>query len=1204
MNSFRLVVIPDRRDLPAGVSDLLQSDALSLDPPRWADSLVLSNDRQPPPDAMLLILGGPPSAAVRNSFFHAFRRSVPIAALCYGKLPEGDTIVLELTEMERCWSFSSPAEGRQLILNQVQDWISDLRRETFPFPQGDELIRSYGSMEESPVNEDIYARAREVFLDRGVVCLSGFLGAGKTTLARRLLIESAGEGLNPIEIITKDLDVGHIERLLTGAEDCAVFLDLDTLRRMVPIYPARFWSVIISMIIRATESRRRLILATSFSSIASIFDQYSSAHIRLPEPGTDRQWRLQQGREAMEWYGSLEPVEMAGLLLLAAFDPIVPEAVFKRTLFSLWERLLLMESGSFPTLKELERLYSRSLAFRSIEPFRRIYGGGEGYIATTDTMKMWAVDETVRRLLRENSPVMRVLSDTLFESTEPGLRRAGYFLAGFYTDLPLELRSRLLLNITSEESRENMQDVIHTLLRSPGQIDSAVAGLCRRLMATGSTEVKAMLAEPLGRPWVVDSPELADLVEATSRDPEPRIRAGLLRGLTMWGVREKGEPIFSMLMQDEAPEVRSVMLLHLGTMFPDLNDRELSVVNSALEGSDPLGVVALTWGLLNRRAEDLSPEFHDLLWVLISRLSKGGKGRLAWQIGARLKLFRREVRELLLEDLDSEDLLPVTQCMMMNYPSLEPDEKERIWQIVNDRVTGDRAFAGMVLSYFRMMEEPIRKMLLHSILSSGRHEGLDALSQLIQRGRTDLKEASLDEMDLMISTDDVEARSWLPVFLIWNRTAFGERGSRLLERVIADPSPQVRKALARAVRLLGDYTAQTARILSPLASDPERSVRAEVGVTLGEFPPGTGGEASVLADRLLKDADPFVRAGTVSGMLRNTLLSGEERSNFVLACLDDASPEVKLEVIRGLSRSSIPCSGAGIEEKLVGILNDSDRNVRLEAIRLVTGTPALLTSDILRKRIPDILLDRQMTGPALAEELSMARKIQLDLLPDQPPVPERYDIEIFYRPAREVGGDYYDFFMLPGRNMGIAIADVVGKGIPAALTMASLKGNLDAYVKSLFSINEIISRVNASSISSEGDPILTGLFYAVLDLDSAVLTYVNAGHNPPILVRREGKVTVLDTGGLILGLIPDTEYIYGTEKLEPGDVLVLYTDGLTEAMSPDGTEFGLDGLTDLVLTSRDLSAREIVTGLLDSITEHSSGTPQGDDQTLVVVKYR
>jgi len=1204
VNSFRLSIVPERRGFPGGVADLLRSDAAGLEPPRWADALVVADPGDATPDALLLLLDGPPSMTLRNQFFHALRRDVPVAALCHGRIPEGDTVALEIMERDRLWTFASAAEGRQIVLDQVQDWVRDLRRSTFHFPRGEELIASYGGTADAFLDPGIHTRASEVFRRRGFVCLSGSLGAGKTTLARRLLLEAAREGLEPVEIISHDLDVDDIERLLTGPGDCAVLLDLDTMRRLVPIYPARLWSVILSMMIRTTESRRRLVLATSFAGIAEIFDQYSDAHVKLPEPMTDRRWRLQQGREALDWYGSLEPMEIAGLLLLAAFDPIIPEAVYKRTLFGLWERILIAESGVFPTAEDLEQLYAGSLAAKGIEPFRRISGGGEGYIAAADTVKMWAIDETIRTMLRSDSPVMRALSDTLFGSREPLARRAGYFLAGFYRDLPMEMRTRLLMQIAGERSPDNMQDAMHTLLSSPEMVDTAVAGLCRRLMRSDSEQVRQTVAETLGMPWIVDSGELGDLAASTSSDPLPLVRSRLLRGLTMWGLSEKGESLYEGLIEDASPEVRSTALLHFGTVFPDLSGRELAIVNAVLEEGNTKAIASLTWGLLDRPAEDYSQEFHDLLWILISKLPRGGKGRLAWQIGARLRFFSAEVRELLTGDLAEEDILPVTQCMLMNYNTLNPRERNLIWKLIDEHVTGDGTFAGMVLGYYSIMDEESRRTLVRAILVSGRHESLDALSQMVARGRADIIRTALEEVERILSEGDVESRSWIPLFLLWNIDELGDGGFGLLDRVPADPSPQIRKALARAARLLGRRDPRTVDILLRLAGDPERSVRAAAGEALGESEGDAVPGSEPPVERLMTDEDPFVRAKTLAGILESTARGEPEKAAFVLAGLDDPSPDVRLEALRGLGRSPALCAVADIHRKLAGILADGDRSVRLEAVKLVTGTPDLLVSEILKKKIPDILLDRHMTGTDIADELSMARKIQQDLLPDQPPTPERYDIEVFYRPAKEVGGDYYDFFTLPGRNLGIAIADVVGKGIPAALTMAGLKGNLGAYVHSLYSINEIVARVNESSITSEGDPILTGLFYSVLDMDDGHLTYVNAGHNPPLLVRREGSTMLLETGGLILGLVPDAEYVWGREKLEPGDVLVLFTDGVTEAMDRFGEEYGIERLTSLVLESRDVSARQIVSRILDSISTHSAGTAQGDDQTLVVLKYR
>ena len=133
---------------------------------------------------------------------------------------------------------------------------------------------------------------------------------------------------------------------------------------------------------------------------------------------------------------------------------------------------------------------------------------------------------------------------------------------------------------------------------------------------------------------------------------------------------------------------------------------------------------------------------------------------------------------------------------------------------------------------------------------------------------------------------------------------------------------------------------------------------------------------------------------------------------------------------------------------------------------------------------------------------------------------------------------------------------------------------------------------------------MTGLFYGVLDLDTGNLTYVNAGHNPPLLVKRKGESHWLDKGGLILGLSTLAEYEHGTVELESGDVLVLYTDGLTEAMDSSDIEFGTERLCNVVLQNRDLSAHQITGRILDAVNFHSKGSPQGDDQTLVVLKYR
>ncbi|OPL19345.1 MAG: hypothetical protein AVO35_11415 [Candidatus Aegiribacteria sp. MLS_C] len=1192
------------RELPGGIESVLRADVQQLVPPRWADSLLITEPGNGIPDGLILVVNGKLSPRLRSHYYRCFRHGVPVTALCYRREPEDDAVVKALSAADRCWSFMSVNDGRERIRTSVQEWLKGLNRESFPYPEGRDLIDSYGDVEVLEVDSDSLEKAREVFVRRGFVCLSGPLGAGKTTIARKLLGEAFASGLNPVEMITRDLDFREVVRLLTGPEDCAVFLDIDTLRRLVGIYPSRLWSLVISLMIRATETRHRLILATSSTEIAGIFAGHDDAHVNLPEPSRERRWRLEEGRQALEWFREMDSLDKAELLLMAAFDPLVAEAVFKRVLFRLLDRLMVQERKRFPTSEELEDFYLRSMASRGIAPFRRISGKGEVYLAVSDSVKMWAIDQGIRELLEKDSPVIRAFIDTLMENEEPNIRRAGYFLAGFYGSLSDEVKAKLLLHIASEKTRLVLQDVLNTLLSRREDLDDSIVSMFGVMMARGSGEVRESVAETLGRKWVLESRRLRGIVEQAAEDPEPSVRGRFLEGLTMWGISGRGMEMYRSFLEDDSFEVRRDLMLHLGSEFPQLDAKELAVLNDVLEKGDPRHMTSLIMGLLDRKPEDFNQVFNDLLWVLMERLPPGGKGQLAWRIGARLRFFSPEVRASLRSDLSEEDTLLVTRCMLMNYSFLFEEEKRTLWELAGERTARNREFASMVLRYYNIMEEEMRDRLLRSVLESDRPEGRDALSQLVCLGRTDLTEASARLAASILKSSDFEKRAALPFFLLWNMEDLGGTAEDCLGSLVRDPSSYVRRRLASSIRDLGGEDGFFTELLDSLASDEKRAVRAEVALCLGELEKADSPEVSQVLACLLRDEDTFVRLSGLSGLLNNVMVSRDKLRPIMLSALSDPAPDVRIEAIKGLRRRPDLQSAEGVDGILADRFADPDRNVRMEVVRLVTDTPGLLGSEVIRKRMPDILLDRLSTGHAISEELNMARKIQLDLLPDRPPTPDKCDIEIFYRPAREVGGDYFDFFQLPDRNLGLAIADVAGKGIPAALTMAGLKGNLKAYVQSIYSISEIMQKVNESSVLGEGDPIMTGLFYGVLDTDSGTLTYVNAGHNPPLLLKRDGATRWLDRGGLILGLSSGARYEHESVGVDSGDVLVLYTDGLTEAMDHSGREFGTERLMSVVRENRDLSAHQISSGILEAVNGHAGELSQSDDQTLVVLKYR
>lgn len=244
----------------------------------------------------------------------------------------------------------------------------------------------------------------------------------------------------------------------------------------------------------------------------------------------------------------------------------------------------------------------------------------------------------------------------------------------------------------------------------------------------------------------------------------------------------------------------------------------------------------------------------------------------------------------------------------------------------------------------------------------------------------------------------------------------------------------------------------------------------------------------------------------------------------------------------------------------------------------------------------------------LESELETARKIQEKLLPHEMPRIPGFEIAGTSIPSKQVGGDYFDFLDLGGGRLGIAIADVSGKGIPAALLMANLQASLHAQTLETEMVAEVAKRINNLLVRSTDANMFVTFFYGLLDRNQSTFTSTNAGHNPPLLLRSDQTIERLAEGGLVLGFLPDQQYEQQSTILKPGDILVLYTDGITEARTPEkggkveDKLFGEDRLVHVIEDSASLSAREIQAAILQAVSAHTKNTPQGDDITLVIIK--
>ncbi len=238
----------------------------------------------------------------------------------------------------------------------------------------------------------------------------------------------------------------------------------------------------------------------------------------------------------------------------------------------------------------------------------------------------------------------------------------------------------------------------------------------------------------------------------------------------------------------------------------------------------------------------------------------------------------------------------------------------------------------------------------------------------------------------------------------------------------------------------------------------------------------------------------------------------------------------------------------------------------------------------------------------LEEELSVARQIQIGLLPQSLPSLANFDFAAFIEPSRQVGGDYYDFIPVGDGRIGVVIADASGKGVPAALLIARMQAMMQSEAKFGKKVNEMMASVNRFINESTSQDRFATCFYIELDDGGRKAHYCNAGHNYPLLIRDNGQVDLLSTGGLLLGAFSDVKYETGVAELEPGDMLVMYTDGVTEAMDAGKNEFGEQRLADELIKLKSFPAEVVCSKIIKNVKQFAAGIGDTDDMTLVVVK--
>lgn len=291
-----------------------------------------------------------------------------------------------------------------------------------------------------------------------------------------------------------------------------------------------------------------------------------------------------------------------------------------------------------------------------------------------------------------------------------------------------------------------------------------------------------------------------------------------------------------------------------------------------------------------------------------------------------------------------------------------------------------------------------------------------------------------------------------------------------------------------------------------------------------------------------------------------------------------------------------------LKGKMIGLLTvfnkHSDAGFTVEDQRMLSILAAQSSHIIENAR----LYEKEQALIRLQEEMRLANDIQVNLLPKFIPQIPGYQISGKSIPAKDVGGDYFDFIPVKDNYLAFCLGDISGKGIPAALLMANLQASLRGQTLMDIPCKECVGFTNNLLYNSTDSNKYATLFYGVLNSSQNKITFCNAGHNEPILIDSHGDVTRLKEGGIVVGILPEVTFEEKTIDFPPDSILVVYSDGITEAMDSDEQEFGEERLIDLIKTNKNLSASDLIKLIIKTVNTHAGNAEQMDDMTLVIIK--
>jgi serine phosphatase RsbU (regulator of sigma subunit) len=404
------------------------------------------------------------------------------------------------------------------------------------------------------------------------------------------------------------------------------------------------------------------------------------------------------------------------------------------------------------------------------------------------------------------------------------------------------------------------------------------------------------------------------------------------------------------------------------------------------------------------------------------------------------------------------------------------------------------------------------------------------------------------------------------------------------------------RRLRGAAELIGRLSRSDDEIRGLCAEVVERYEEVTLVYRLCERLGGVDGEATMARGLWLREGDGLNAVASFPPTPVRWNLTYSE----ALSVMHDGKPWVQESGPDGEAAVAVPLPSPGGPIGLMALWGrSSGREYRSGDVKLLTAIATLTAAFIRNER----LAAEARRAEARARDDEIARQVHRGLLPHGEPTMPGLEISGCCRAAENVGGDYYGYISMPDGSLGLVMADVSGHGVAAALYMAAAKGALRAEARRILSPAELLRRANGALVGDfSASDVFATVFVGRFGPGGRGLEYANGGHNPPLLVRGDGSVEALGPTGPALGFIPGLDYREESRRLESGDVLVVYTDGLVESRDSKNRLYGMDRLREAAIGCRELSAAGIRDRLLEGLESHCDGKTAHDDVTLVVIR--